>query len=263
MASRIDAMILDLDGVITHTAKLHAIAWKQLFDFYNENLRVRGHPGYAEFIIDPDYHLYVDGKPRQDGVRDFLKSRGITLPLGEHEDPPDRETLHGLANLKNTFFTRALKEQGPEIFPDAVEAIQQWREQGLKIAVASSSKNCKEILQLAKLEHLFDARIDGTHLQLWNMPGKPAPDMFLAATRELGIEPARAAVLEDALSGVQAAVAGQFGLVVGVARFGLSKEPLRRAGADIVITRLTEISFVNAPGLMIRLSEEKLSKIRK
>jgi len=239
-------MILDLDGVITHTAKLHSLAWKQLFDTYHQKLLARGQPGYPDFT-ERDYHLYVDGKPRQNGVQDFLESRGISLPMGDHEDSPDQETLHGLANLKNTFFAAALEQQGPEVFPDAVEALHQWRKQGLKLAVASSSKNCKEVLEIAKLEHFFDARIDGTHLQLWDMPGKPAPDMFLAAASALEVAPEHAAVIEDAISGIQAAAAGQFGLVIGVARFGAGKEPLRNAGAHLVVTRLTEISLENAP----------------
>jgi len=245
MQSDIKAIILDLDGVVTHTAKLHSLAWKQLFDEYfdkyNEKRKRNGKSRYEPFDIHGDYRQYLDGKPRQDGVKSFLESRGIHLPMGLFEDPPDVETIFGLGNRKNDFFQKALEHSGPEVFPDAIEALHNWRNQGFKTAIASSSKNCEEILRIAGLSGLFDVRVDGTHLEKWGMPGKPAPDMFLAAARLLAVPASQAAVLEDAIAGVQAARKGNFGLVVGVARFG-HPELLSQAGADMVVSKLTDLS---------------------
>jgi beta-phosphoglucomutase family hydrolase len=234
------AYILDLDGVITHTAKLHEAAWKQLFDGYNEKRKRRGDRAYEPYDRDRDYRLYIDGKPRQDGVRSFLEVRGIHLPEGLPDDPPGLETIRGLGNWKNSIFQEALERVGPEVFPDAIEALKRWREQGLRTAVASSSKNCGKILELAGIAELFDVRVDGTHLEKYGIPGKPAPDMFLTAAKLLGAPPEEAAVLEDAVAGVQAARAGNFGLVVGVARFG-RPELLLEAGADVIVTKLTDL----------------------
>ena len=236
--ARFKAVILDLDGVVTQTARLHAEAWKRLFDEY---LGKRTEGEARPFDVERDYLLYVDGKPRQDGVRGFLESRGIHIPLGNHADSPDVETCHGLGNRKDGYFKEILRRQGPEVFEDAVDALEAWRQKGLKTAIASSSKNCAEILESAGLEELFDVRVDGTHLQRWDMPGKPAPDMFLAAARELGVQPGEAMLFEDAISGVEAGRKGEFGTVVGVARNG-SADALRRAGADRVVAKLTEVS---------------------
>lgn len=240
MEKDIKAYILDLDGVVTHTAKLHTSAWKQLFDEYNERLRSRGESGYDSFDVQRDYLLYVDGRPRQDGVRSFLAARGIHLPEGRPDDSPDLETVFGLGNRKNSFFEKELEKTGPVVFPDAVEALRYWRVYGFKTAIASSSKNCARILNIAGLTDLFDVRVDGNDLQRWNLPGKPAPDMFLAAARLLDIPPIQAAVLEDAISGARAARSGNFGLVVGVARFG-HPELLLEAGADVIVSKLTEL----------------------
>jgi beta-phosphoglucomutase family hydrolase len=240
MSLRIRACILDLDGVVTRTARVHAAAWKQLFDEYDERREREGKTSFAPFDPDTDYARFVDGRPRGDGVRCFLESRGIGLPAGSPADPPGAETIGGLGNRKNELLLARLESEPPEVFPDAVEALRRWKSHRLRTAVASSSKNCERILEITRLSGLFDARVDGTHLEKWQLPGKPAPDLFLAAARLLGVPPERAAVFEDAIAGVQAARAGGFGLVVGVERFG-HPERLARAGADRVVSKLTEL----------------------
>ncbi|OFZ18837.1 MAG: hypothetical protein A2X94_01005 [Bdellovibrionales bacterium GWB1_55_8] len=235
------AVILDLDGVVTRTASLHAQAWKRLFDEFLAT-RPLDEAARGPFDEKRDYFRYVDGKPREDGVRSFLESRGISLPHGSHSDDPHSETCHGLGNRKDGYFKELLRQKGPEVFEDAVDALHQWRSQGLKTAVASSSKNCGEILELADLHRLFDVRVDGTHLQEWGMPGKPAPDMFLAAAAALETPPEDCILVEDAIAGIEAARKGHFGYIVGVARHD-DYEMLRDAGADRVVSKLTEIPF--------------------
>lgn len=254
------AVIFDLDGVITQTAKLHAKAWKKLFDEY-----LAGKNGIVPFDEHDDYLAYVDGKPRQDGVKSFLLSRSIDLPLGTAMDDPSAATCHGLGNLKDRYFKKLLRQNSPEVFEDALTVLNKWRELGLKMAIASSSKNCRQILEAANLCGYFEIRVDGTDLEKWGMPGKPAPDMFLMAARELGVSPSDCLLCEDAVSGVVAGKLGGFGLVVGVNRHG-SDETLKRAGADIIVTHLTDIHLVphvSRPGLTrhIVLSDDSKKKL--
>jgi alpha,alpha-trehalase len=238
--SRFDAVILDLDGVITRTAVVHARAWKSLFDDYLERRAAQSNETFVPFDIDSDYKLYVDGKPRYDGVASFLESRDIELPRGESTDPPDAETVCGLGNRKNALFVELLERGGADPYPDAVEAVCRWREQGLRTAVVSSSRNCQQVLISADVEDLFEVRVDGLDLERDDLPGKPHPEMFLEAARRLGVAPARSVVFEDAVSGVEAGRRGGFGLVVGVARDG-EDDLLLRSGADVAVARLTDL----------------------
>ncbi|MFG0284645.1 MAG: trehalose-phosphatase [Phycisphaerales bacterium JB039] len=230
-ADEIDAVILDLDGVITQTAALHRAAWKEAFD----ELMSRGYPDQPPFDADHDYRRYVDGMPRLDGARSFLASRGIELPEGADSDTLEDATVRGIGNSKNHRFHELLKQRGAEVFQDAVDAIDRWKQDGAPVAVVSSSRNCLAILDSVGLADVFDARVDGVTLQELDLPGKPAPDMYLEAARRIGRPPSRCGVFEDALAGVQAARRGGFGLVVGVDRRGDAAEALRQHGADIVI----------------------------
>lgn len=232
------AVVLDLDGVVTRTAHLHAQAWKQMFDEYLA--RRSGGERFEPFDIETDYRRYVDGKPRFDGARSFLRSRGIELEEGTPEDPPDRETIGGLGNRKNALFQKLLREKGPEAYPDAVEQLERWRREGLKTALITSSRNGAQVLEATGLRPLFDAVVDGVESARLGIAGKPAPDIFLEAAGRLGVSPGETIVVEDALSGVEAGRAGKFGRVVGVARHGES-EALRRHGADVVVDDLRRI----------------------
>jgi beta-phosphoglucomutase family hydrolase len=235
-----DAVLFDLDGVITDTASIHGACWKEMFDEY---LRKRANErGDAFQPFDPvtDYQLHVDGKPRFDGVRDFLRSRGIELPEGSFHDSPQADTVGGLGNRKNQLVTRAIEQGGVEAYPGSVRFIDQLRSRGFKIAVVSSSENCEAVLKAAKVEALFEVRVDGAMVEAQHLAGKPAPDTFLIAAKLLAVEPMRAVVVEDALSGVQAGLAGGFGLVVGVARRG-NVDELRRHGAHVVVNDLAEL----------------------
>ena len=229
---RFDAVLFDLDGVITATAKVHAACWKKMFD---EFLRRRPDEPFASFNIQTDYPTHIDGKLREDGVRSFLQSRGIYLPEGDPADPPSYETVHGLGKLKDRMFKEILHQEGVEVYAGAVELVNQLRGQGIKTAVVSASKNCKAVLEAASIDHLFEVRVDGEVADQLNLPGKPAPDKFLKAAQQLGVEPDRAVVIEDAISGVQAGRAGGFGLVVGIDRKGQAEE-LSKNGAHIVVT---------------------------
>jgi beta-phosphoglucomutase family hydrolase len=232
-----DAVLFDLDGVITDTANIHAACWKQMFDAYlQQRAAERGEP-FRPFEIATDYRLYVDGKPRFDGVRDFLTSRGIQLPEGSPDDPPQAETVGGLGNCKNDLVNKVMEEEGVEPYEGSVKLIHQLRHQGFKIAVVTSSQNCEAVLKAANLDTLFEVRVDGNMIRAQHLAGKPAPDTFLAAARRLGVEPARAVVVEDAISGVQAGCSGHFGLVIGVARKGNAEE-LRQQGAHLVVNDL-------------------------
>jgi trehalose-phosphatase len=243
-----DAAILDMDGVVTRTAGLHARAWKQMFDVFLEAYGRRTDRACGPFDPDRDYRTYVDGKARDDGVRSFLAARGIRLPEGEAGDPPARETVRGLGNRKNEVFQQLLRREGADVYEDTLEQIRAWKGQGLKVAVISSSRNCRQILGSAGVLELFDAKVDGDDLQRLGLRGKPAPDIFLRAAEELGVSPQRALVVEDALAGVQAGRAGGFGLVVGVARKGDADE-LRQHGADVVVHDLRELQSLGAhPG---------------
>jgi beta-phosphoglucomutase family hydrolase len=235
-----DAVLFDLDGVITDTANMHAACWKQMFDAYLEKRAAeRGEP-FRPFAIATDYRLYVDGKPRFDGVRDFLTSRGIQLPEGSPDDPPQAETVGGLGNRKHALLNTVIAEGGVEPYAGSVRLLHQLRHQGFKIAVVTSSQNCDAVLQAARLDACFEVRVDGTMLRAQHLAGKPAPDMFLTAAQRLGVEPTRAVVVEDAIAGVQAGRHGHFGLVIGVARKGNAEE-LRHHGAHLVVHDLGEL----------------------
>jgi beta-phosphoglucomutase family hydrolase len=235
-----DAVLLDLDGVITDTASVHAACWKQMFDEYLQNRATQRGEGFRPFNLTEDYRLYVDGKPRFDGVRDFLTSRGIQLPEGSAVDPPEAETVGGLGNRKNELVNKIIEDIGVEPYEGSVELIRQLRHNGFKIAVVTSSQNCAAILRTAKLDEFFDVRVDGNTILAEHLPGKPAPDTFLMAAKLLGVAPSRAVVIEDALSGVESGFNGKFGLVIGVARKGNAEE-LRRHGAHLVVNDLGEL----------------------
>lgn len=236
-AGDFDAVLFDLDGVVTRTARVHAAAWKELFDGYLES---RDGPDYEPFDIERDYAEYVDGKPRYDGVASFLASRGIDLPRGSPDDPPDAETVCGLGNRKNRHFLGRLRRDGVEVWPDAPDLLRALRAAGLKTAIVTSSANGKEVVETAGLADLFDARVDGVVSDELDLEGKPAPDIFEEAARRVEATPARAVVVEDAVSGVRAGDRGRFGAVVGVDRTGHA-EALREGGADVVVSRLSEV----------------------
>jgi beta-phosphoglucomutase family hydrolase len=235
-----DAVLLDLDGVITDTASIHAACWKQMFDEYLQRRAAQKGEEFRPFDIATDYRLYVDGKPRYDGVRDFLSSRNIRLPEGSPDDPPSAETVCGLGNRKNELVNNIIEEKGVQPYAGSVELIRQLRDRGFKIAVVTSSQNCEAVLKAAKLNAFFDAQVDGNTIYQQNLAGKPAPDTYLRAARLLGVEPSRAVVIEDALSGVEAGRNGKFGLVIGVARKGNAEE-LRGHGAHLVVNDLGEL----------------------
>ncbi|MBV9604338.1 MAG: beta-phosphoglucomutase family hydrolase [Solirubrobacterales bacterium] len=236
----ITACLFDLDGVLTQTAKVHARAWKQMFDAYLRERSQRTGEPFHEFTVPGDYEEFVDGKPRRDGVSSFLKSRGIALPLGTPEDPPDAETVYGLGLRKNELVLKLIHDDGVEPYEGSVRFAEAARKQGLRTAVVSSSTNCKDVLAAAGIEQLFEARIDGQVAEHEHLAGKPAPDTFLAGARALDTEPAHAAVFEDALAGVEAGRAGNFGWVIGVDRTGHA-EALRQHGADVVVQDLDEL----------------------
>jgi beta-phosphoglucomutase family hydrolase len=232
--------LFDLDGVLTKTAQVHDAAWQEMFDDY---LRTRAQrTGQPNAPFDPvrDYEEYVDGKPRADGTRSFLASRGIELPEGGEDDPADAETVHGLGNRKNEILLRRIREDGVQAYEGSVRYVRAVRDAGLRRAVVSSSANCRDVLVAAGIEDLFEARIDGVVAGRDHLRGKPAPDTFLAGARALGLAPAAAAVFEDALAGVAAGRAGRFGYVVGVDRVGQA-DGLRSHGADVVVTDLAEL----------------------
>jgi beta-phosphoglucomutase family hydrolase len=235
-----DAVLFDLDGVITNTATLHATCWKQMFDEYLRERAEQKGEVFRPFDLATDYRLYVDGEPRFDGVRDFLRSRRIQLPEGTPDDPADVETVHGLGNRKNELVNRAIAELGVEPYAGTVQFIHQLRRDGFKIAVVTSSQNCDAVLRAAKLDDLFEVRVDGNLIQAQRLAGKPAPDTFLIAAKQLGVEPIRTVVIEDAISGVEAGSNGKFGLVIGVARKGNAEE-LKRHGAHLVVDDLGEL----------------------
>lgn len=237
---RYDAVLFDLDGVLTDTASLHALCWKQMFDAYLRRRANEKGEAFRPFDIASDYRLYVDGKPRFDGVRDFLASRSIQIPEGSPDDPPQAETVCGLGNRKDELLNRIIEERGVEPYEGSVKLVHQLRNLGFKTAVVTSSRNCTTVLRAARLDGLFDAQVDGNTIVEQGLAGKPAPDTFLMAARLLGVEPSRAVVVEDAISGVQAGIAGKFGLVIGVARKGNAEE-LRHHGAHLAVNDLGEL----------------------
>lgn len=228
------AAIFDLDGVLTRTASVHETAWRRAFEGLLSSLARE-----ARFSTQ-DYLRHVDGKPRYDGARDFLEARGVAIPFGAPGDPPGYGTVCAVANLKTELFAQLLHDEGVEVFDDALERLDAWRDAGLRTAIVSSSRHALPVLEAAGLAARFDARVDGVVGDELGLPGKPAPDYFLEAARRLGVPPSRAMVIEDAISGVEAGRRGGFGLVVGVSRHGRDEE-LRAAGADRVVHVLTEI----------------------
>ena len=239
-SGRYEAVLFDMDGVVTDTASIHASCWKIMFDEYLKKRAERNSEAFRPFDIDTDYKLYVDGKPRYHGVRDFLESREIVLPYGSPEDPPTEETVCGLGNRKNELVNQQLASGGVETYPGTIAFIKYLRGMNIKSAVVTSSQNCQTVLQAAKIEALFDARVDGDVLIREGLAGKPAPDSFLKAAAMLGAAPERAVVIEDAISGIQAGVRGGFGLVIGVARKG-DADALKAQGAHIVVRDLAEL----------------------
>jgi beta-phosphoglucomutase family hydrolase len=236
----ITACLFDLDGVLTQTAKVHAAAWKQTFDEYlRRRSQATGEP-FKEFDAVHDYDEYVDGMPRYDGVRSFLKSRGIELPEGEASDPPDAETVKGIGNRKNELVLRLIHERGVDAYDGSTRFVHAARDGGLKTAVVSSSANAEDVLKAAGIRDLFERVVDGKLADREQLKGKPAPDTFLAGARQLGVEPRQAVVFEDALAGVEAGRAGEFGCVVGVDRTGQA-EALKAHGATIVVKDLAEL----------------------
>lgn len=229
------AVILDLDGVITRTARLHAKAWKQMFDHF---LSEKQGNGFTAFSQD-DYENYVDGKPRYDGVRSFLKARDIQLDEGREQDEPGSHTIFGLGKQKNALFQQIMEEEGVTVYEDTVARIRRWREQGKKLSVVSSSKNCRPILKRAGLMDLFEVIVDGTDSKAKNLNGKPAPDIFVDAALQLSVDVSRAVIFEDAIAGVEAGRRGEFGMVVGIDRDHES-ELMREKGADLVISSMRD-----------------------
>jgi trehalose 6-phosphate phosphatase len=258
----VDAVVFDMDGVITDTASVHAAAWKRLFDRYLQDRVERTGERFEPFDADEDYRRYIDGKPRYDGVRSFLASRGIELPEGDPDDPPDRETVCGLGNRKNDFFLEHLREHGAEPYPSTVELVRELRARGVRTAAISASRNMSEVLEAAGVAELFPVRVDGLVAEELGLPGKPDPAVFVEAARRLGVDPARTAVVEDALSGVEAGRRGGFALVIGVDRTGHA-DALRAAGADVVVGDLGELEL--PPGPTVRelpLALERREEIR-
>jgi beta-phosphoglucomutase family hydrolase len=227
------ACLFDLDGVLTNTAAVHLVAWKAVFD------PILDAEGQSPFS-DEDYFRFVDGKPRRDGVRDFLASRGIEPPEGSVDDPPEANTVAGVGNRKNVRLLERLAEDGVEVFPGSVDYLRTVHEAGLRTAVVTASANGEQVIRSAGLEPLIEQRIDGLVAHREELPGKPQPDTFLAAARLLGVEPAAAAVFEDAIAGVAAGRAGDFGFVVGVNRHEQA-DALREAGADVVVDDLSDL----------------------
>ncbi|NAZ85300.1 HAD family hydrolase [Kineococcus indalonis] len=243
----VTALLFDLDGVLTNTAAVHNAAWTSMFDrFLRERAERTGEP-FVPFDPDADYRTYVDGKPRAAGVRDFLASRGTVLPEGAADDPPGARTVQGLGNAKNADLLQRLATDGVEVYEGSRQYLRAARDAGLRRAVVSSSANTRQVLEVTGLAELVEERVDGVTLTQLGLAGKPAPDTFLEGARLLGVPPERAAVFEDALSGVEAGRAGRFGFVVGVDRVGHA-DALREHGADVVVQDLAELLRAPAGG---------------
>ncbi|WP_224388030.1 beta-phosphoglucomutase family hydrolase [Pseudonocardia sp. ICBG1293] len=231
------ACLFDLDGVLTDTASVHAAAWKQMFDEY---LRTRDGDGFRPFDVAADYGPYVDGKPRLEGTRSFLASRGIELPEGSPDDAADTESLWGLSTRKNDLVQEHIRTDGVEVYPGSRRYLEAVKDAGLATAVVSSSANAEQILRVTGLDAFIDHRVDGVTARERGLPGKPAPDTFLTAAADLGVDRSAAVVFEDALAGVQAGHAGDFGAVVGIDRLDQAAA-LREHGADVVVTDLADL----------------------
>lgn len=238
-----DAVIFDLDGVLTRTARVHAAAWKEVFDEF-----LKTHDGaQPPFDAAGDYRRHVDGKPRYQGVASFLASRHLSLPFGDPSDSPERETVCGLGNRKNLRFHRLLQQTGVEVYPSSIALLRRLKANDIKTAVVSSSESCEAVLRAAAIADLFDTRVDGALAARLRLRGKPEPDTFLEAARGLGVAPKRAVVIEDAIAGVEAGHRGGFGCVVGVDR-AHQADALKRGGADVVVSDLSEIDLAAAAG---------------
>jgi beta-phosphoglucomutase family hydrolase len=240
LPEKVRACLFDLDGVLTDTASVHTKAWKAMFDAFLSERAKRTGEKFVPFDAAADYRLYVDGKKREDGVRSFLDSRGIELPDGNPDDSGDAETVYGLGNRKNEMFQKVLDQDGVEVFEGSRRYLEAASAAGLGIAVVSSSANTREVLEITGLQRYIQQRVDGVTLREEHIKGKPAPDSYLRGAELLNVAPDAAAVFEDALSGVAAGHAGNFGYVVGVDRVGQA-EDLRRSGADVVVTDLAEL----------------------
>jgi beta-phosphoglucomutase family hydrolase len=242
----VTACLFDMDGVVTQTAVVHAAAWKEMFDDFLRQHAEEAGTEFVPFDAHAEYDAYVDGKPRLDGTRSFLESRGIKLPEGTPDDPPGTPTIYGLSHRKNDLVLAKLAAGGVKVYEGSVTYIRAVRQAGIRTAIVSSSANTKQILDAAGLADLFDVQVDGLIAKERGLHGKPAPDTFLAAAEENGAPASRAAVFEDALAGVEAGRAGHFALVVGVDRVGQAEE-LRKHGADIVVRDLSELLDQDAP----------------
>jgi trehalose 6-phosphate phosphatase len=238
--NRYQAVILDMDGVITRSARAHAAAWKRMFDEYLQQRARREGNEYKPFDDKEDYYRYVDGKPRYEGAQSFLESRGISLAYGSPDDSPDRETVCGLGNRKNRYFLEYLSSHGVESYQSTVSFVKEIKQKRKRVAVISSSENAKAVLKAAGVLGLFHVIVDGVDSARLNLKGKPEPDIFLEAARRLKVSPGSAIVIEDALSGVEAGKAGGFALVIGIDRSG-QNTGLKSHGADIVVSDLSEI----------------------
>jgi beta-phosphoglucomutase family hydrolase len=240
LPAHVSACLFDLDGVLTQTAKVHNAAWKQTFDaFLTRRAAATGEP-FRPFDPGPDYNRYVDGRPRADGVRTFLASRGVVLPEGSPDDPPEADTVNGVGNRKNVVLLERIHHDGVEVYPGSVTYLRAAVAAGLRRAVVSASANCRDVVAAAGLEPLLEARVDGLVARAEGLRGKPHPDTFLAGAKLLGVDAANAAVFEDALAGVAAGRAGGFGCVVGVNRADQA-DALREHGADIVVKDLSQL----------------------
>jgi HAD superfamily hydrolase (TIGR01509 family) len=245
-----------MDGVVTDTAAVHSLAWKQMFDEFLRTRAERLGSMFQEFSPDPDYRKYVDGKPRYQGVEDFLWSRGIHLPLGTPADPAGPGTICGLGNRKNALFNEIIEREGVKLYTSTVVLIRELRAAGIKVGLATSSRNAARILAQTGTAGLFATVVDGIVSAHLGLVGKPSPDIFVAAASNLGVSAVRAVVVEDAVSGVQAGAAGGFGLVVGVARDGQAAE-LRANGADVVVADLAEVNLEEINRLVRRKAGER------
>jgi trehalose-phosphatase len=250
-AAPIEAVLFDMDGVITDTATVHAAAWQRLFDEYLETRSSRGKEAFRAFDPRDDYRRHVDGKSRSDGVRSFLASRGIELPEGHPDDPPDRETVAGLGNRKDRYFTGWLAANRVRAYPGTLRLIEELRAAGVRVGMFSASRNAGAVLRNAGILELFDATVDGVDRARLGLPGKPDPATLLEAARRLGVTPGKTAVVEDAIAGVRAGKSGEFGLVVGVGRAGQGRD-LARAGADLLVNDLAELRYRPGEGLVLK-----------
>jgi trehalose 6-phosphate phosphatase len=239
----ISYVIFDMDGVITDTAGAHASAWKKMFDEYLKKIGSSSDDSnYRPFDADKDYRRYVDGKPRYDGVKSFLDSRGISLPYGAPNDDPDKETICGLGNRKNLLFVEHIRGGEVRKYDSSVDLVKRLKANGVRTAIISASRNAVEVLKAARVSYLFDTKVDGVDSDRLKLKGKPEPDIFLQACKQLGARSSEAAIVEDSLAGVEAGKNGGFGIVIGVDRVGWSEE-MRKRGADIIVEDLSELQI--------------------